>query len=70
MIEYKGFIGHFKFEESKCMFYGCVANTHHVITFQGKSVKEIKQHFQDSIDKHLAWCKKYGKIPEKPSSLK
>ena len=70
MIEYKGFIGHFKFEESKCMFYGCVANTHHVITFQGKSVKETERNFRSAIDEQLAWRKKYGKKPEKPFSLK
>ncbi len=43
------------------MFYGCVSNTHDVITFQGKSVKEITQNFQDSIDEHIQWCKKHGK---------
>ena len=43
------------------MFYGGVSNIHDVITFQGKSVKEIKQHFQDSIDEHIQWCKKHGK---------
>ena len=63
MIEYKGFVGHFKFDETKNMFYGCVANTNDFITFQGKSVKEIKQHFQDAIDEHIEWCKKYGKKP-------
>ena len=69
MIEYKGFIGHFKFDETKSMFYGCVANTNDVITFQGKSVKEIRQHFQDSINEHIEWCKKYGKNFEKHSFL-
>lgn len=69
MIEYKGFIGHFKFDETKSMFYGRVANTHDLIIFQGKSVKETELNFRDSIDEHLAWCKKYGKKPEKPFSL-
>ena len=69
MIEYKGFIGHFKFDETKSVFYGRVANTHDLITFQGKSVKETELNFQDAIDEHLAWCKKYGKNPEKPFSL-
>ncbi len=53
MIEYKGFIGHFKFDETKSMFYGRVANTHDLIIFQGKSVKETKLNFQDAIDEHL-----------------
>ena len=70
MIEYKRFIGHFKFKESKNMFYGMVVNTYDLIIFQGKSVKETELNFRDSINEHLAWCKKYGKKPEKHFSLK
>lgn len=69
MIEYKGFIGHFKFDETKNMFYGRVANTHDLIIFQGKSVKETERNFRSAIDEQLAWRKKYGKKPEKPFSL-
>ena len=70
MIEYKGFIGHFKFDETKNMFYGRVANTNDLIIFQGKYVKETELNFRDAIEEHLDWCKKYGKKPEKPFSLK
>ena len=69
MIEYKGFIGHFKFDETKNMFYGRVANTHDLIIFQGKSVKETERNFRSAIDEQLAWRKKYGKKPQKPFSL-
>jgi predicted HicB family RNase H-like nuclease len=68
MIKYRGYIGHFTFDEKTNLFHGRVANTHDLITFQGKSVKEIHQAFQDAIDEHLDWCKKYGKELQKPFS--
>jgi predicted HicB family RNase H-like nuclease len=69
MINYKGYIGYFAFDETTNMFYGKVTNTHELITFQGKSVREIQETFQDAVNEHLKWCKKYGKKPEKPFSL-
>lgn len=69
MINYKGYIGHFTFDETKNIFYGRVANTHDLIIFQGKSIKETQEAFQDAINEHLEWCKKYGKKPEKSFSL-
>lgn len=69
MIRYKGYIGHFSFDERNNIFYGKAANTHDVITFQGKSIKETQEAFRDAVDEHLEWCKKYGKKPDKPFSL-
>jgi predicted HicB family RNase H-like nuclease len=69
MINYKGYIGHFAFDETKNTFYGRVANTHDLIVFQGKSIESIQEAFKDAINEHLEWCKKYGKKPEKSFSL-
>lgn len=69
MIEYKGYIGHFAFDETKNIFYGKVANIHDLITFQGKSVKETQHAFRDAIDEHIEWRKKYRKNAENLFSL-
>ncbi len=66
MIKHKGYTGSFTFDEKTNLFQGKVSNVQYPITFQGKSIKEMKQSFRDSIDEYLEWCKKYGKIPEKP----
>jgi predicted HicB family RNase H-like nuclease len=39
-----------------------------VITFQGRSVDELKTAFQESIDDYLAFCKQRGEEPNKPFS--
>jgi len=65
MIEYRGYIGHFSFDENTNLFYGKVANTNDLITFQGKSLNETKQAFRDSIDEYIAWCKRFRKEKSK-----
>ena len=65
MIEYKGFIGHFTFDDKSNIFIGKVANSQDLITFQGKSLSETKDAFRDSVNSYIDWCKKYRKSPEK-----
>ena len=67
MIDYKGYIGWFKFDEKTNFFQGRVSNVQSLITFQGKSVETTKQAFQDAINEYIDWCKKHGKEIEKPS---
>jgi predicted HicB family RNase H-like nuclease len=66
MMEYKGYIGHVEFDNEAELFHGEVINTRDVITFQGKTVEEIKSAFRDSIDDYLDYCAKLGQEPEKP----
>lgn len=65
MITHRGFIGHFIFDEKSSLFLGKVANSHDLITFQGKSVSETKESFRDAVNDYIDWCKKYNKTPEK-----
>ena len=66
MMEYKGYICHVEFDDDAEIFHGEVINTRDVITFQGKSVEEIKQAFRDSVEDYLEYCAKLGQEPEKP----
>jgi predicted HicB family RNase H-like nuclease len=69
-MEYKGYIGVVEFDNKAKIFHGDVINTRDVITFQGTSVEEIENAFQDSINDYIEWCKKDGINPEKPYSGK
>jgi len=68
MLKYKNYVGHVEFDESADIFHGEVINTRDVITFVGKSVREIKKAFKDSVDDYLDFCKVRGEEPEKPFS--
>ena len=52
-MTYKGYEGIARFDEEAGMFTGEVINTRDVITFQGKSVAELKRAFQESVEDYL-----------------
>jgi predicted HicB family RNase H-like nuclease len=68
MMEYKGYVGKVEFDDEAGNFYGEVQGTRDVITFQGRSVDELRTAFQESIDDYLAFCKERGEEPNKPFS--
>ena len=70
MMEYKGYTGMVEFDDEANIFHGEVINLRDVITFQGKSVRELKKAFRDSIDVYLEFCASRGEDPEKPYSGK
>jgi len=70
MMQYKGYIGHLVFDDEAEIFHGEVINTRDVITFQGKSVEEIKKEFRESVDDYLEFCESRNESPDKPFSGK
>jgi len=70
MLMYKGYIGHVEFDDEADIFHGEVINTRDVITFQGKTVAEIKKAFRESVNDYLAFCEERNEDPEKPFSGK
>jgi predicted HicB family RNase H-like nuclease len=68
MMEYKGFIGKVEFDDDAGLLHGEVANTRDVITFEGKSVSELKKALKESVDDYLAFCAQRGEEPGKPFS--
>ncbi len=70
MMEYKGYFAKIEFDDDANIFHGEVINLRDVITFEGETVKELKQAFQDSIDDYLNFCADRGEAPEKPYSGK
>ncbi|MBD5418407.1 MAG: type II toxin-antitoxin system HicB family antitoxin [Desulfovibrio sp.] len=46
-------------------FYGVILNIKGVISFQGRSIEELKQALSDSVEEYLLLCKEIGVTPEK-----
>lgn len=67
-MKYKNFEAAVKFDEDAEIFHGEVVNTRDVITFQGISVKELKQAFRDSVEDYLEFCRERGEQPNQPFS--
>lgn len=68
MMEYKGYTAKVEFDDEAGLFHGHVLHTRDVITFQGKSVDELRLAFKDSVDDYLDFCASRGEQPEKPFS--
>jgi len=70
MMEYKGYLGVVEFDDEADIFHGEVVNTRDVITFQGKSVKDLRKAFVESVNDYLEFCAQRGEAPDKPFSGK
>lgn len=70
MMEYKGYFARVEFDDEANIFNGEVINLRDVITFEGKSVDELREAFKDSVEDYLDFCAERGETPEKPYSGK
>lgn len=68
MMEHKGYTGKVEYDDEAGIFHGEVLGTRDVITFQGKSVPELKSAFEESVDDYLEFCEQRGEKPERPFS--
>ncbi len=68
MMQYKGYLGNIEYDDQAEIFHGEVINTRDVITFQGRSVAELRKAFKDSIDDYLSFCAERGEKPDNPFS--
>jgi predicted HicB family RNase H-like nuclease len=70
MFTYKGYMGKVDYDDEAGIFHGEVINTRDVITFQGKSVSELKKALRESVEDYLEFCRERGEEPDRPFSGK
>lgn len=70
MMNYKGYTAKVEFDDEAMIFHGEVIGIRDIVTFQGRSVEEIKKAFNGSVDDYLDFCKERGEEPDKPFSGK
>ena len=70
MMEYKGYVGKVEFDDEANIFHGEVINLRDVVTFQGRTVAQLRKAFKDSVDDYLEFCSERGEEPDKPFSGK
>ena len=67
-MRYKGYEANIDYDEDAEIFHGEIADLRDVVTFEGRSVSELKQAFSESVEDYLAFCRARGEEPEKPFS--
>jgi predicted HicB family RNase H-like nuclease len=66
-IRYKGYEGHFEFDEEARLFHGEVVGIRDVITFQSIDQADLELQFMESVDVYLDFCQRLNQAPERPS---
>lgn len=69
-MEYKGYIGTVTYDDTDEIFHGRVINVPDTITFQGRSVEELRAALEESVEDYLELCAEDGVEPQKPFSGK
>ncbi|MDE6264916.1 MAG: type II toxin-antitoxin system HicB family antitoxin [Paramuribaculum sp.] len=70
-LKYKGYTGSVEFNEDDDCLFGKVQGLHGtLISYEGKTVEEIKEDFKGAIDDYLESCRERGIEPAKPYSGK
>lgn len=70
MLNYKGYTGQIEVDLDANILHGKVLGIKDVVTFEGATIEEIRQAFQDSVDDYLEFCAELGDEPNKPFSGK
>jgi predicted HicB family RNase H-like nuclease len=70
MMQYKEYIANVVFDDENDLFHGEVLGIRDVVTFQGRSTKEPRKAFKDSVDDYIEFCMERGETPDKPVSAR
>ncbi|MGL6158944.1 type II toxin-antitoxin system HicB family antitoxin [Microbulbifer sp.] len=66
LMKYKGYYGSIEAsEEDNCLF-GKLEYIRPLVNYEGETVAELRQAFEEAVNDYLADCEKRGEEPEKP----
>ena len=67
-MTHDGYVAIVELDEEAGLFHGEIINTRDVLTFQGRTLDELKAAFGDTVADYVEWCRERGKEPERPYS--
>lgn len=65
LLEHKGYYGTVEFSETDNMLFGKVVGINSLISYEGDSVKSLKEDFEEAVNDYLEMCLEKGVQPEK-----
>jgi predicted HicB family RNase H-like nuclease len=68
MLKYKGYTATIEIDLDAEMLYGELLGIKDIVTFEGRTVAEIKQEFYRSVDAYLKFCSNLGQSPNLPDT--
>lgn len=68
LMRYKGYWAKVQYNEEDDCFWGKIEGIRDSITFEGRTVDELRKDFEGAIDDYIEWCKADGVEPQKQYS--
>lgn len=68
VMKYKGYWAKIQYSDDDKCFWGEIEGINDSISFEGTSVKELREDFEGAIDDYIEHCNRYGKEPQKQYS--
>jgi predicted HicB family RNase H-like nuclease len=65
VLEYRGYYGTVEFSAADNVLFGKVLGINGLISFEGDSVKNLKEDFEGAVDEYIETCAEKGIEPEK-----
>ena len=62
-LKHKDFVGTFNYIEEDNILHGKIEGIPDLVTFEGESIKEIKESFIEAVEDYIALCNEAGKEP-------
>ncbi len=69
-MTYKDYVGSVEYSQDDECLFGRILGINDLITFEGESVKELRQAFEEAVEDYLLHCQEVGKEPQKTYSGK
>lgn len=67
-MRYDAYEASVEYDDDAGIFHGEIVDLRDVITFQGRSVEELRAAFAESVADYIALCRSRGEEPEQPFS--
>jgi predicted HicB family RNase H-like nuclease len=64
-LKHKDFFGVFNYIEDEDILFGKLEGITDLVTFQGQSISEIKNAFEEAVEDYIELCEEVGKKPLK-----
>ena len=65
MMKYKDFYASIHYEDETSTFWGKIEGIEDIISFEGKTVDELKNEFKETVEEYIEECKNLNKNPHK-----
>ena len=65
VLTYKDYIGTVHFNAEDELFFGKIEAIEDLVTFEGKTVQELKSAFEEAVEDYIELCNTHGKTLEK-----